>query len=363
MEYEFLLQDPVSGNTALVDQVIAAMEDADECRGLFAFASRNGVDEFFGSPQAIEFLRRGTCRIVVGIDAVTTRAALERLRELESWHPGFEARVFDNTSGRLFHPKLCYFRHQDGGQTLIVGSGNLTPGGLSGNYEAFTVIRAAPGEELDLSAWDGFLGDHGGDLRPITDEALRRADQNVIRGGGGRGAGAGRPQPVEADIVAPPEEIEEEAGPLNPEVLVGFAPRAGGRWNQLHLNSDVISSFFRIPAHSGEPLLLRQISAGGATGPLEDRRLVYSTSNKNWKVEIGAAHGVAYPPDEDGRPVVLFVQRAPRSFDYVLLLPGNPGHAELSRMLETAPDKIGRGVERVIRRLDRVRATWPGCPL
>ena len=38
----------------------------------------------------------------------------------------------------LFHPKFCFTKRQGGGH-LIAGSGNLTEGGLLGNWEAYSV--------------------------------------------------------------------------------------------------------------------------------------------------------------------------------------------------------------------------------
>ena len=64
---------------------------------------------------------------------------------------------------------------------MIVGSGNLTPGGLRQNIEAFSVMRAAVGETLDVSSWDRFLSEHADDLRAIDESALERAAQNGNR--------------------------------------------------------------------------------------------------------------------------------------------------------------------------------------
>ena len=95
--------------------------------------------------------------LLVGIDAVTNRHALERLQELEHQYESLSVHVFRNPTDALFHPKVARFDYPDGRRSMIVGSGNLTPGGLRQNFEAFSVIRAAAGETLDVSSWQRFI--------------------------------------------------------------------------------------------------------------------------------------------------------------------------------------------------------------
>lgn len=66
---------------------------------------------------------------IVGIDlGITSPEALRRLQE-----QGACVRVFSKP-GRMFHPKAIYLRTESG-QFLIIGSNNLTSGGISSNYE------------------------------------------------------------------------------------------------------------------------------------------------------------------------------------------------------------------------------------
>ena len=62
-----------------------------------------------------------------------------------------------------------------------MGSGNLTPGGLASNFEAYTVISSSPGEALDVSGFDTFLTRHAGIILPIDEPALARAALNIIQ--------------------------------------------------------------------------------------------------------------------------------------------------------------------------------------
>jgi hypothetical protein len=56
----------------------------------------------------------------------------------------------------------------------------------------------------------------------------------------------------------------------------------------------------------------------------------------------------------------VFVKRL--TFDYVLLLPGQPGYNQMLRMTTELPT-VGKGHPRVITDEDKVRRVWPSCPL
>ena len=72
-------------------------------------------------------------RFIVGLDlGITTVKALKTLK-----NGGAKVRVFHDTK-RLFHPKVVYVRTPKS-EHLIVGSNNLTFGGVSGNYEVSTL--------------------------------------------------------------------------------------------------------------------------------------------------------------------------------------------------------------------------------
>ena len=150
--------------------------------GIFAFASRGGVDSLIVDPDIQDFLCELSMSLIIGIDAITTRNTLIRLQELEQEIEHLNVRVFQNASNALFHPKVARFEYPDGRRTMIVGSGNLTPGGLRQNFEAFSIMRAAADETLDVTSWDRFLTEHAADLRAIDESALERAARNTLHG-------------------------------------------------------------------------------------------------------------------------------------------------------------------------------------
>lgn len=88
------------------------------------------------SDRLANFLQRGGhLSVIVGIDLQnTTREGLQALLELEK-HGRSETFVFHNEAGSIFHPKLYLFRNEEEAR-LIVGSNNVTEGGLYVNVEA-----------------------------------------------------------------------------------------------------------------------------------------------------------------------------------------------------------------------------------
>lgn len=360
MDFEFCIQDPADPETHyLYEAIIGAATEATTWRGVYAFATRGGVDQLIEDPVVHEFMNRGgAIDLIVGIDAVTNRQTLERMQELETRHTAFRPRVFWNSTRGLFHPKISHFGYADGRKKLIVGSGNLTPGGLMHNFEGYSVISGGRRETLDLSSLDAFLARHAADIRPIDEEALERAALNVMR------PVAGVPRPQVPHIKPPggrpaPAVPAARAAVLD-RILVAEVPDAGGRWSQSHLNAAVIEEYFRVTDLATQRTYLTHVDARGVRDEEKIRQIVYSTSNKNYKVEISAAKGKDYPTA--GHPMLIFRERQVRCFDYMLLMPGDAGYTETVALSQALP-RLGKGFRRSITDLPTLARAWPGCPL
>jgi len=223
------------------------------------------------------------------------------------------------------------------------------------------VLQTEPGEPVDLSSWDDFLVRHGANIRPIDDEALERAGRNIIRGGRRR-------RDVEPDVVteeeeAPAEEEEAVPTPVADRMLIAQLPRGGGeygRWWQGHFNKNVIEQFFQAEPHSAQRVFLTARRPDGSLLPQEVRRVIYSQSNKNLKIELGARKGEAYPAN--GPPIAVFREIQVRTFQYMILMPREDGYRQMLRLTQTLPS-VGRGLPRVLTDVSTVRTAWPGCPL
>ncbi len=360
MRLSICMQDPTHTETTyLYEAILAAAQKATEWRGLYAFATLDGVDHLI-EDQIVHNLMEdgGKVDLVVGIDAVTNRATLERMQELEVRHANFRPRVFWNDSGRLFHPKISDFALADGGRIVVVGSGNLTPGGLMGNFEAYTVIEADQGDEVDIGALEEFLARHVDGIRRIDEEALERAAANIIRplAGVRRGGARGRRRRTRT------KPLSSVAGPRAgfDRILLAQVPAAGGRWAQVHFNAHVIQDYFRISRLDTERVYLTCVYADGTRGGVEVRRCVFSGANKNRKIEVGAAKNHDYP--NDGRPLLIFRERRLRTYDYMLLMPGEKGYGTVLALSDRLPS-LGLGLPRPVTSLSELAEAWGDCPL
>jgi hypothetical protein len=360
MDFEFRIQDPTDPNTEyLYEAIIVAASDATTWHGMYAFATRGGVDQLIEDPVVHDFIHKGgEIDLIVGIDAITNRQTLERLRELEARHRNFRPRVFWNNTRGLFHPKISRFGYADGRKKLIVGSGNLTPGGLMHNFEGYSVVSGKRGDKLDMSSLDAFLSRHAADIRVIDQEALDRAALNINR------PVAGVPHaktPVSAPTGnVPAVDAGKAAAVALDRILVAQVPAAGGRWSQGHFNADIIKQFFKVTNIGTQFTYLTDVDSAGVRGEEKVRRVVYSQSNKNYKIEMSAAKGKDYPAT--GHPLLVFRERQARCFDYLLLMPGESGFSEMSRLSQSLPT-VGKGLRRSITDVTALAGAWPTCPL
>ena len=128
-------------------------------RAAVAFVKRSGTRHI--TTALAEFSQAADVEIIVGIDHGGTSA--EGLRDLlNAVSPKGRVVVFHNRLPFTFHPKIYLFKSPSSAD-LLIGSGNLTEGGLFTNYEAGLHIPldlAKPGEaailasvEQALNAW------------------------------------------------------------------------------------------------------------------------------------------------------------------------------------------------------------------
>ena len=108
------------------------------------------------------FTARAELRVLVCIDA--RGASTEGLRAVLDL--GMTARVVHSPTGGIYHPKVYLFRGLTTAN-VIIGSSNLTSGGLLNNYETAADI----GLDLTLEADAAFLADLDGYLTRVTDDA------------------------------------------------------------------------------------------------------------------------------------------------------------------------------------------------
>lgn len=129
------------------------IERSDTLRVAVAFASRSGLVKI--APSVRRRLDLGAAaEFLVGLDlSATEPEALWDLHELSREYE--KAHVYcyaDLGPSILYHPKLYIMRASEEA-VVIVGSSNLTAGGLARNIEANAVIRAGVDEEVVSDAY------------------------------------------------------------------------------------------------------------------------------------------------------------------------------------------------------------------
>jgi hypothetical protein len=121
------------GEVRLGDFLISHLADPQWAtfRAAVAFVKRSGT-RFIRQPLR-DFSERAQVRISVGIDLYGT--SREGLSDLLEATPVGQVFVYRNNGPSTFHPKVYVFKSAQQADVLV-GSGNLTGGGLFTNYEA-----------------------------------------------------------------------------------------------------------------------------------------------------------------------------------------------------------------------------------
>ena len=161
--------------TAILQKLDVALKKQTGDCGRFsigmALVSCTGLDSL--EPALDKCLKRegAAGQFLFGIDLPTDPEAIARLMELADRHEGkFTLRRFESGNGGVFHSKLYLFESQRGTKTAILGSSNLTGGGLSTNVEANVLVKDASDVR---SLWDNF-DEHfeGGHAKDVDTEWL-----------------------------------------------------------------------------------------------------------------------------------------------------------------------------------------------
>ena len=136
------LLDNLSGRVG--DEILASMASATRTMMAVAFVKFSGVRLI--EESLVDLLDRGgKAEIIFGLDfSLTEPRALSRVMEIRTSHPALTLFAFSDPylPGRepTFHPKLYLFEQADGNWTAIVGSSNLSQGGLIDNIEISVAI-------------------------------------------------------------------------------------------------------------------------------------------------------------------------------------------------------------------------------
>ncbi|WP_026976111.1 phospholipase D family protein [Alicyclobacillus contaminans] len=133
-----------------IGHLLSADHGYDQLRVLCAFVTIGGLLTI-ADPLRGFLDRGGRLDWIIGIDDVTTQEALQYLYDLAEEYPDqVDIRIFSAASSQhIFHPKV-YWLLGEGKYTVIVGSANLTVGGLLSNFETSLEIEVPITDETSL---------------------------------------------------------------------------------------------------------------------------------------------------------------------------------------------------------------------
>lgn len=346
------LQNP-GGAPTLSSELLRVAASATSGGGIFAWTTVGGVSDVLETPTFKAFLSAHAFDLIVGTDTITNPAALSRLEALQVAHPKLKVRAFWHDQAALFHPKLAWFE-LPGGLTLIVGSGNLTSGGLSRNWEFFIASELGAAEtaqvKKQLKTWRSA---HAAHLLPLNEQrVLDRIAKNRLE---------------ERTILRSRRAVEAVAGARvsaatgTVEVLVAEPTYASGRPTQANFNKHHFERFFRARAGVSSLHDFFPVSTSAAVGARQPLAAVTDTRSGNYRFELRAPGSSPWSPPY---PIGVFMRLETDEILYHLLAPGDPGYQELESLLQARAGRTASNRRRQeVITVDELRAAWPSSYL
>jgi HKD family nuclease len=136
--------DFVDNETKHLERILTlSLNEAHTTRVAVAYLKNSGL-QLIDDALVSNLRNGGKIQFLVGLGfGATDKESLLQLQTLSNEFPNLECKVFvgGEFEAAEFHPKVYYFEAGDHVEA-IVGSPNLTRGGLESNIEAFVVVRA-----------------------------------------------------------------------------------------------------------------------------------------------------------------------------------------------------------------------------
>jgi HKD family nuclease len=142
----------------MVDEINQSIETCTQLRMAVAFAKMSGYQLIKESLDSL-ILKNGKVTLLIGLDFHTTDPDV--LRELSKYLKTSDSFELYCLSGNMnqtatYHPKLYLFSHSHDKTTAIVGSSNLTRGGLENNVEINIEISTDTSDPVITDLLDDF---------------------------------------------------------------------------------------------------------------------------------------------------------------------------------------------------------------
>ena len=379
------LQDPQYINSKLLhEELLQKISISKNGIGIYAFASEAGIQLLLYDKVFSEFINKNRYTLIVGMDAITNVKAINKLIEAKKLYgDNLEVYAFlHNTRNSTFHPKYSLFEADNTG-SLIIGSGNLTENGLRRNREAFFVTDLDSSDLYEVQREiKGWLAANKENIRQIDDELVRKkAEENERMRNIQKGAAKqfGIIESNTTDEVLEESIVESDDAPKvendnieddntlwrihkESKILIAEIPRSGNRWKQANFDRNTFENYFGATCGiSGiYRILLRYINHSGVLGNIESRPGV-SVSSQNYRFELDAAGGLAYPTN--GSPIAIFAKVDTRTFIYELYMPNDDYYNNILNILDTTQPRVGDRKRRIIYNVDTLISVLPNLKI
>ena len=251
-----------------------------------AFASGPAVEAL--EPFFDVFLSDGnSIDIIVGIDRQgTTQEAISRLYELQHAYTNqITCRVFHAPSNiSIFHPKL-YLYHTPGKLSAMIGSANLTLGGLGHNFESIFLYHHISSHSNEatqiINAWSTFANPkpplRTGFLRVLTAGYARELMRTLPKSSrmeqpGNRSGVKAIWKPISKVVLPRSGSIVQKrrrvpSTQIQKFLLIDVLRET--RETQMQFPLAVVEAFFGFRRDQGGDIRLSQVRAGHLTQPIE----------------------------------------------------------------------------------------------
>ncbi len=294
---------------------------------LSAFVSGKGIRAI--TPLIDNFLADGNnIEIIFGIDrGGTDRDAIRHLYFLQNAHGDqltvnyFQARA----SGSIFHPKL-YIYERNNRVNFVLGSANLTAGGLGSNLESLILFENLNKNSLladqALEIWNSFANPApplpANSLNQLTAENIAKIIEQIPRQSNQE---QGEAVKNTSDLWHPLSRIvlpkREQTFSPRPRII----PRAIGKFlvmdilketreTQMQLPLPIVENFFGVQRNQPANLNIRIINDGRFTNPVE-RNLVISGQMR--RLEMPQIRNLV-------RPLIVIFIKLPGQFNFAYYL-------------------------------------------
>ena len=313
-----------------------------------------------------------------------------------SW--GGDSYIYYTLNTNIFHPKVYLFENCDY-YTLIVGSNNLTEGGLVRNVECSLLVQDMQGTSIHsafYAYWKGILNSTEENLYAITQElidqlyekkiipsdserAITSAEKRINISSGEQSSSIFKKSIVQKNpegfnpkrlkrtiktkktavaASSAVDEVIETPVEIGEDILI--AEIGGGpRWKQVNFPIAIFEEFFGAERGNNDYCIrMMNISQDGSLGEIERRQAV-SVKSHNYRFEIQCDETKGEYPGDDVRPIVIFVKVNNNEFLYHVLLKKHDAYKKVKEYLYCETKNKDRELKRAIVHVEALHALYP----